>query len=217
MKGSNMSEILINKCVVGMISTNCYLISNVDTKEVIIIDPADSYDILVRLIEEKNLNPVAIMLTHGHFDHILAAHELGHKYKINIYAGKEEKQLLEDSRLNCSLLMSKEIVVTPDILLQDGEDLTIGGMNIKVIHTPGHTAGSVCYYFYDNNVLVTGDTLFNGCIGRTDLPTGSSKLIMSSIKSIMMLEDNIKVLPGHDDETTIGYERKNNMYLKLNS
>jgi glyoxylase-like metal-dependent hydrolase (beta-lactamase superfamily II) len=107
--------------------------------------------------------------------------------------------------------------VLPEILLKDGQSLSLVGFTIKVIHTPGHTAGGVCYYFPGHGILISGDTLFLESIGRTDLPTGNSKQLVASINDkLMILEDQVKVYPGHGDPTTIGYERDNNIYLSSN-
>jgi len=204
----------IQTCILGRIRTNCYIITNEETKKAIIIDPADQAQEIEKKLKEQELIPVAILLTHGHFDHIMAASALAHDYNIPIYASEWEKELLADPRLNCSETMSRSIALVPNILLKDNEQIALAGMNIKVIHTPGHTAGGVCYYFFDDVVLFSGDTLFFESTGRTDFPTGNAKCLLESIHNkLMALSNEVKVYPGHGVSTTIGYERSNNPYL----
>lgn len=200
--------------VLGMVSTNCYIISNHETKEAVIIDPADKAEVIKQYVNDNGLSVVGILFTHGHFDHIMAANELTAYYHTKIYAGKEEKTLLGDSGMNCSSNVGRSCQVIPDIDLEDGDMITLAGMHIKVIHTPGHTAGGVCYYFMNQGVLISGDTLFLESIGRTDLPTGNGTKLIESIKNkLLLLDDNTKVYPGHGDSTTIAYEKRNNPYL----
>jgi glyoxylase-like metal-dependent hydrolase (beta-lactamase superfamily II) len=204
----------IQTCVLGMIGTNCYLIINESTNEVIIVDPAEQAEAIKGKIEDKKYNPVAILLTHGHFDHIMAAPDLSKAYNIPIYSSEAEKELLERPEMNLSEMMNTSFSLTPDKCVKDNEVLTLAGMNIKVILTPGHTAGGVCYYFYEDAVLISGDTLFLESTGRTDFPTGDGKQLLNSIQSkLMILNDDLKVYPGHGARTTIGHERKNNPYL----
>jgi len=135
----------------------------------------------------------------------------------SIYAHEEEVELLSDAKVNASSQIHKECTLVPDVLLKDQEVLQLAGFTIKVIHTPGHTAGGTCYYFPGHGVLLSGDTLFRGDIGRSDLPTGNSKLLVESIlDKLMILEDQVAVYPGHGNATTIGYERDNNIYLTRN-
>lgn len=204
----------IQSYVLGVVKTNCYIITNEETQEAIVIDPADQAQEIEKQLEEQRLIPVAILLTHGHFDHIMAATELAKHYNIPIYALEAEKELLSNSRLNSSSLIRKHIALTPDVCLKDNDILTLAGINIKVLHTPGHTIGSGCYYFTDDAVLVSGDTLFLESVGRTDMATGDSGLLIESIEQkLMTLPDDVIVYPGHGDHTTIGHERKNNPYL----
>lgn len=205
----------INRLTLGMVSTNCYVVSNPETKEAIIFDPADEAKTIADFLQNEELQVIGVLLTHGHFDHILAAKELANNYKTNIYIGEDEKALLEDTGLNCSISMGgKAFSLTPDTLLKDGEKIALAGFTISVIHTPGHTKGSVCYLFEDYNILISGDTLFQQSIGRADLPTGDESTLIDSIKSkLFTLEDSVTVLPGHGDTTTIGQEKQYNPYI----
>lgn len=200
--------------VLGMVRTNCYIVSNHETKEAIIVDPAESPDRIKEYVKEAGLYIVGIFLTHGHFDHIMAASELTSYYHTKLYAAKAEKELLHDATMNCSAGIGRPVTIEADVYLEDNDMIALAGMHMKVIHTPGHTAGSVCYYFMNQGVILSGDTLFLESVGRTDLPTGSGSKIVESInKKLMSLDDNITVYPGHESATSIGYERKNNPYL----
>lgn len=209
-----MSKLQIKTLVLGMIQTNCYIVSNGETKEAIVIDPADEAGKIEKHLKADDLVCKAILLTHGHFDHILAAKELASLTHAPIYAHEAEVELLGDPRLNASDQIRKECSLIPDIKLQDDQMLNLAGYAIRVIHTPGHTKGGVCYYFVGHQVLFSGDTLFFETIGRTDLPTGNSMQLVESIRSkLMLLEDQVAVYPGHGYATTIGYERENNTYI----
>ncbi|BCN29925.1 MBL fold metallo-hydrolase [Anaeromicropila herbilytica] len=205
----------INRLTLGMVSTNCYIISNPNTKEAIVFDPADNASDIIQFIKKEELTLVGILLTHGHFDHILAVRELANECKVSIYAGEHEKDLLEDPYMNCSLTMGgKSFTVQADTWLMDKEIINLAGFDIEVIHTPGHTGGGVCYLFSKEGVLVSGDTLFEESIGRADLPTGNQQVLLDTIKNkLFVLDDHIMVLPGHSDTTTIGHEKQNNPYI----
>jgi glyoxylase-like metal-dependent hydrolase (beta-lactamase superfamily II) len=212
-----MSELIRKTLILGMVQTNCYIISNGDTKEAIVFDPADNADKIEQYLKSNDLVCKAILLTHGHFDHIMAATELAEITHTSIYAHEAEVGLLTDAKVNASAHIHKECSLIPDVLLKDEEVLQLAGFTIKVIHTPGHTAGGACYYFLGHGVLISGDTLFRGSIGRSDLPTGNGRQLVESIlNKLMILEDQVAVYPGHGNATTIGYERDNNIYLTRN-
>lgn len=208
--------IIVEKYQLGMVRTNCYLIYNDETSEVIIVDPADNAKMIEQLIEEKNLNLQAILLTHGHFDHILAANELRDTYQVPIVAHEAENQILADPSLNLSIGMGGEpCIVKADRFVKDGEVLDLLHTDVKVLHTPGHTAGGVCYLFIKEKLMLSGDTLFEESVGRTDFPTGSMSTLVHSIKEkLMVLEDEIIVYPGHEGETSIIHERNFNPYIR---
>lgn len=208
--------IIVEKYQLGMVRTNCYLIHNDETKEVIIVDPADNAKIIEQMIKEKNLSVQAILLTHGHFDHILAANELHDTYHVPIMAHENEKQILEDPSLNLSIGMGEEpCTVKADYFFKDNEIIELLHTKVKVLHTPGHTAGGVCYLFLKEKMMLSGDTLFEESVGRTDFPTGSMSTLVHSIKEkLMVLEDEITVYPGHEGETSISHERNFNPYIK---
>lgn len=204
----------IHICILGSVRTNCYILNNIQTKEAIVIDPADQANIISDYIKRENLALKGILLTHGHFDHILAASTIGNEYHVKIYGNKNEKELLSDSYMNFSKTVGNDYGMELDESLEDGEILNLAGFTIKSIHTPGHTSGGNCYYFDEEKVLFSGDTLFRETVGRTDLPTGNFPVIISSIKEkLMILDDEVLVYPGHGESTTIGYEKENNEYL----
>ena len=180
----------------------------------LIVDPGDSAQMLVEKIRLGVLIPKAILLTHGHFDHVMAAQELAKTFDLKIYAHEEEKDTLNHPGKNVSAMIGRQDSYHADIFVKDGELLQLAGMEIKVLHTPGHTPGGCCYYLEKEQVLFSGDTLFCQSVGRTDFPGGSMSQIVRSIKSkLLALPDNVKVYPGHMDLTTIGMERRQNPFL----
>lgn len=213
-----MNELMLETIVLGIVQTNTYIISNRSLKEAIVIDPADDANRIEQYLKANDLVCKGILLTHGHFDHILAAADLKEYTAAPIYAHEAEARLLEDAKINASEHIRRECSLNPDVLLKDEEILPLAGFMIKVIHTPGHTAGGVCYYFTGHGVLISGDTLFYEDIGRSDLPTGNHKQLVHGIRNkLMCLEDSVKVYPGHGCTTTIGHEREHNIYISLSS
>lgn len=213
-----MGKLKVENDVLGPISTNCYYLINTESNDVIIADPADDAFTIKNYCVNNGLNVTGIILTHGHFDHIMAAKELREIFNAKIYAGAEEDRLLKDADLNLSSSWSSPYTLKADVLLKDGEELGLAGFNIKAIHTPGHTSGGMCYYIEDEKVLLSGDTLFCESYGRTDFPTSSFRQLMDSIRGrLFKLPDDVKVYPGHGEETSIGFEKKNNPMLGFTS
>ena len=215
-----MSKMKINHYVVGMVQTNCYIVINNETKECFIIDPGASGKQLAEKIEQDGLEPVAVLLTHGHFDHAGAAKTLKDEFDISVHAHEAEKDTLKDPQKNVSWMVGTKESYGADIFLKDEEVIHLAGFEIKVLHTPGHTEGGCCYYIADEGVIFTGDTLFAGSVGRTDFLGGSMSQIVRSIQDKLMtlneagnLETDIMVYPGHNDPTTIETERMENPYL----
>ena len=200
-------SLVVKNMVLGMIMTNCYIAYDDVVKEAFIVDPADSADEIQLKITELGVKPVAILLTHGHFDHIGAVDELRDKYKIKVYVYEDEKDVMT-SDANLASMIGKRMSVEADEYLRDLQTIIIGGEKIQVIHTPGHTKGSCCFYLPDEKVLFSGDTMFCQSFGTTDFPTGSMSQLISSIKNrLLKLDDDVKVYPGHNEETKIGFER----------
>lgn len=209
-----MGQIEIKSMTLGMVATNCYLIINKETKEALLIDPADNALRISNVIEENVCTLKAILLTHGHFDHIMALNELKKRYNVPVYAHEEEEDVLKQSSLNMSGMIGQIYTTQADIYVKDGEHLKLAGLDIIVLHTPGHTKGGVCYYLPEEKVLMSGDTLFHCSIGRTDFPTGSMSQLVHSVKEqLFVLPDDVQVYPGHDSVTSIGYEKQYNPFF----
>ena len=204
----------IKKFVIGMIGTNCYVVSNENTKECFIVDPAVCDSNVISYIETEGLSLKAILLTHGHFDHIMGIDGVREKFQVPVYASEKEQEILQDARLNLSAAYGGGYTFSDATYVRDGEELEIAGMKIKVIETPGHTAGGCCYYIAEEEVLFSGDSLFCASIGRTDFPTGSSSQLVRAVRDkLLVLPEDTMVYPGHMEETTIGYERKHNPFI----
>ena len=204
----------VKRLVLGMIRTNCYIAYTQDTKKAVIIDPAADSKRIIQEISALSVAPEAVLLTHGHFDHMLAADSLRKEYRIPVCILEEDAPLLEDAIKNCSAIFFKEYTTKADKLLKDGQVLEFLDGNLTVIATQGHTIGSCCYYDKEEGILFSGDTLFQGSIGRTDLPTAKPSKIHSSIREkLFVLPEDTLVLTGHGEETTIGEEKANNPYV----
>ena len=205
----------IDRFVIGPVGTNCYIVRNDDTDECFVTDPAACPLELVGHIRREGLNVKAVLLTHGHFDHIMGLDDFLKEFPVPVYAFSEEKPLLESAELNSSLgMFGSPYTFSGAEYVSDGQILHIAGFEIRVIHTPGHTAGGCCYYIPAENVLISGDTLFRASVGRTDLPTGSmGDLVRSVREKLFVLPEETKVYPGHMEETTIGYEKQYNPFV----
>ena len=205
----------IGKIVMGSVQTNCYFLYQEDEKKIIVVDPADKGEYLYNAFKEAGFEVVAILLTHGHFDHIWGSNKLRELAGVQVFAFEDEKDVCESSKLNVSADVGRPYEARVDWYLKDGETVSIDGMEFKVIWTPGHTQGSCCYYFEKDNILISGDTLFEGSVGRSDLPTGDGKLLSRSLKErLMILPDETLVFPGHGNSTTIADEKKYNPFCR---
>lgn len=209
-----MAKLELQKCIVGAVSTNCYFLKNRETGEMLIVDPGDASEKIFRKVSEMNGRPVGILLTHGHFDHILAVEAVRDKYKIPVYASRFEQQMLLEPSMNMSGHYGTGCSIKAENLLDDLQVFEAAGFSIQMIHTPGHTPGSCCYYVKEEQVLFSGDTLFYGSVGRTDFPGGSTAQIVQSLhKLVDSLPVETEVYPGHDASTTIGYEKRYNPFV----
>lgn len=204
--------------VVGPLFTNCYIMVCERSREAAIIDPGfdrlDEEVVLEKLLELR-LAVKYIINTHGHMDHISGNLKIKRRTGAEIAIHCYDADMLTDPKKNLSMMLGLNVVSPPpDIILQDGDEIRVGYLRIKVIHTPGHTSGSISLYIEEEKAIFTGDTLFAGSIGRTDLPGASYEEIISSIKGkLLRLPDETKVYPGHGPETTIGAERRENIFL----
>lgn len=207
-----MSEMRIKTMVLGGVQTNCYLVYHEKTKAGVIIDPAAQPDRIDQMCLELGIKPEALLLTHGHGDHIMAVEKLKSRYQIPVIAGEKERNLLADPSKNLSAALGMPSVsLKADREVTDGEILVLAGFQFQVLATPGHTAGSVCYLEPEEGVLFSGDTLFEESLGRTDFPTGNMQQIVASIaEKLFVLPEDIMVYPGHGNPTTIGHEKTYN-------
>lgn len=207
--------IKVNCFVVGMVQTNFYYLHRENSNETIVFDPADLGDRLYEELEKLGLEVKAIFLTHAHFDHILGLEAFKARTDAPVYVCIHEKRLCENPSLNQSVSVGRSCTVSPDFYLEDNEEVTIAGITLKTIFTPGHTEGSCAYYIEDGHILISGDTLFQGSIGRSDLPTGNGKTLNESIRNrLYVLPDDTTVFSGHGGVTTIGYEKINNWFVR---
>lgn len=207
-------SIKIKQFIAGQLENNMYLVYDEDTKKAVLIDATAPVPELLDIVKNLGLDVEYILLTHGHFDHILGLTEL--KKALGAEAVIFHDDLIISDNINefTRFFGGMEESVPPvyEKFIKDGDVITVGNMQIKVIHTPGHTQGGVCYLLNDN--LFSGDTLFMGSVGRTDLFGGNFDKLSDSVKNkLFKLDDNIKVYPGHGPKTTIGYEKKHNEIL----
>lgn len=204
----------IKKFVIGMVGTNCYVVYNEQTKACFAVDPAAPSDPLIEFIRGEGLALQGILLTHGHFDHIMGIDALRSAFSVPVYASRLEEAVLTDADMNLSSAYGKGYTVTDVRFLEDEEQIELAGYQIRMISTPGHTAGGCCYYIEEEEVLFSGDTLFAGSVGRTDFPTGSMSTLVRSVKErLLSLPEDTQVYPGHMEATTIGFEKENNPFL----
>ncbi|MCM1246647.1 MAG: MBL fold metallo-hydrolase [Roseburia sp.] len=209
-----INGICIDSAVVGGVSTNCYIVRREGSSQCVVIDPGDNGKQLAKFIKDSGLVLEDILLTHGHFDHIMGVSDLMSELGGRLCILDKEKELLEDTGLNVSAISGAGAVsLVADVFLKDGQEYESAGMTFTVLHTPGHTGGSCCYYMKEEALLFSGDTLFLESIGRSDLPTGNGNTLIQSLqKKVLTLPDEVKVFPGHGPATTIGYEKENNPY-----
>ncbi|MBI3754535.1 MAG: MBL fold metallo-hydrolase [Deltaproteobacteria bacterium] len=210
---------ILKTLVVGPLEVNCYILGDEKTKEAACIDPGDNVDEILLALADAGLCLKYIINTHGHFDHVGGNSRLKQATGAKFAIHKDDAVLLENvASQSAAFGLDAVSSPPPDMLLKGGDEIRVGSMVIEVIHTPGHTRGGICLFIKNTNsdekILFTGDTLFAGSIGRTDLPGGSYKDLIASLKNkILPFGDDVKIFPGHGSETTIGRERKFNQFL----
>ena len=232
-----MGKIIIKSFCLGPVQTNCYYLHDEDSQEIILFDPADQGTELFKALREEGLTLKAIFLTHAHFDHVWGLADLKDLTGARVYVSEDEMRLCTDPIVNLSQGYGRPVQVMPDEWLRDGDIVKEAGITLQMISTPGHTEGSCCYYIdhsYPNpemldepdpedeieqdrsglltqHILISGDTLFEGSVGRSDFPTGSQGRLVRSIREkLLILPDDTLVLPGHGGTTTIAYEKRYN-------
>lgn len=202
---------IIKKLVVGSLENNCYIIADEKTNESFITDPGDEPDRILDLIHKNNLTIKYIICTHAHFDHVAAIPEIKEETKARIVLHSDDLNMYRSTK-NQAAAWGYEIdpLPEPDIFVSEGDIMEVGGLKFVVLHTPGHTQGSIC--LYGEGIVITGDTLFAGSVGRTDLPGGDISKLIKSFKRLMSLPDEVKVLTGHGPESTIKKEKIDNFF-----
>ncbi len=204
----------VYRMALGVYAANCYIVTSSDNSESVVVDPGGDIDEILKVVNKLKTTVKSIVLTHGHGDHIGGVVKLKEKLDVPVMVHKDELDMVKSSALNMSSsMMTGEAYFDPDILLTEGDQIWIGDESLEVIHTPGHTFGGIC--LKGDKFLITGDTLFKGSIGRTDLYGGDYESLLFNIKTkLLALDDDIIVYPGHGSESTIGYEKNNNPFLK---
>ena len=202
----------ITKLTLGELEGNCFIVEAPEQTAIVIDPGAEAYVISAEL-ESRGLTLRKILLTHGHFDHTAAAKELKEKYNAQVYISAQDEELLPDREKSVAFFLphSPYYPVEPDARIKDGDVISQGSMKIKVMATPGHTAGSVCFII--NDCIFTGDTLFHGSVGRTDLYSGNVREQSESLKRLASLDKNYKLYCGHGSDTDLDTERKTNPFL----
>jgi len=204
---------ILEALMVGPLGVNCYIVGDDKTREAIVIDPGGNAREILDTLRHGRLTPIAIVATHAHFDHLLALDEVRAQTRAPFLLHAEEAEMLTNAPLGARMFGFAFPPPAPaDRLLRDGDEVRVGEIALKVLHTPGHSPGGMCLW-HDNHVFV-GDTLFQGGIGRVDLPGGDYATLMRSIRDkLLTLPDGTVVYPGHGDATTIGEERQLNPFL----
>lgn len=205
-----MENIKIKKFVVGIMSTNCYLIEN--GLHSIIIDPGDQAESIIEYLNQNNLRIIAILLTHGHFDHIGAIDTLVSMYKCKVYIHQNDYHMIYNDQLNLSSYYNSLKIKTNVIAIKQNVD--VGNYHFNFINLPGHTKGSCFIFLKQYHIIFSGDVLFKESIGRFDFPTSSSDDTKNSMEKIKKIRGDYKVYPGHGESTTLSYEQTYNPYLQ---
>ena len=200
---------------VGPLKANCYIVFQEEEGDCVVIDPGGDWELLLHNLKEHRLTPEAILLTHGHFDHIGAVDDLKKHTGAKLVIHSEDAGLLQDPERNLSRpfgIGDLRVKATPDRLVKDGDMLEIAGLRFRVLHAPGHTMGGV--FYAGDGVLFSGDTLMWGTAGRTDMPGGNLQLLLKSLSRLSDLDDSVLVYPGHGPQSTLARERSSNPYLQ---
>jgi hydroxyacylglutathione hydrolase len=216
--------VILETIPVGPLQCNCSILGDEDSREAIVVDPGDDIPRILALLAKHNLTVKQILITHAHIDHIAGAHRLKQLTGAPVLYNQNDLAQVKIMNIQAGWLgIPTPTVQNPDDTLDDGKIISIGvspersrrGLTGSILHTPGHTEGSVCLYLPDQTLLLAGDTLFAGSIGRTDLPGGNTRKLLASIHDrLLTLPDEVTVIPGHGPTTTIGSERSSNPFLQ---
>jgi glyoxylase-like metal-dependent hydrolase (beta-lactamase superfamily II) len=190
------------------------LLINEESKQIVVVDPATCPDYLISHVKSNGYIPKGILITHGHFDHIMGIDAWVSAFDIPVYLHEDEKQIIENPAMNLSASFGPSYSYQNVTCLKDGEHIQIAGFSFEAIHTPGHTCGGCCYYCEGEEVLISGDTLFCQSVGRSDFPTGSMSTLVHSIREkLFCLPDDTMVYPGHNEVTCIADEKMYNPFI----
>ncbi len=202
---------IIKSIAVGPLQANCIIVADETSRKAIVVDPGDESDRIAGIINELGLTVEVIVCTHGHFDHIAAAGDLKNQTGARVAIHRDDVAIYHAAKDMAAFWgHAMDAPPEPDILLSEGDKLTIGDLNFSVLHTPGHSPGGIC--LYEDHTVIAGDTLFKGSVGRTDFFGGDINKLKQSFQRLMTLPEETKVLPGHGPATTIGHEKKFNMF-----
>jgi len=204
---------IIKKLIVGPLEENTYIIGDEKTKEAIVVDPGDEPDRIIEVIKDNAFNVKAIICTHAHFDHLGAIGDIKKATGAEILIHKEDVELYRAAKDQAAFWgYDLDEIPQPDDFIDEGDEVQIGNMRFRVLHTPGHSPGGIC--LYGEGIIITGDTLFQGSVGRTDFPGGDIGKLRDSFKRLLELPANTKILSGHGPESTIGREKRENIFIQ---
>lgn len=207
----------IKSLTMGIVATNCYLVADTTTNKAIVIDPVDEADTIMSLAQQSGWEIALIVATHGHFDHVLASKSLKEKTGAPFYIHEDSMPFLDRLPQTGIRFTGQPFpeAATPDrFLATESEIIELDQIRLKTLYTPGHAPGHLSFFMEDQKILFSGDSLFKGSVGRTDLPGADHNLLMTSIvEKLIPLGDDIQVLPGHMQPTTIGFERQTNPFI----
>jgi|Deesub1362A_J573_1020465.scaffolds.fasta_scaffold03044_6 glyoxylase-like metal-dependent hydrolase (beta-lactamase superfamily II) len=204
---------IIKNIIVGPLETNAYIIGDDNHRMAMVIDPGDEPERIMDEVENLRLKVEKIILTHAHFDHIGAAGDIKTRTGAEILLHRDDLETYKYAK-DQAVMFGFDIddLPSPDRFLQEGDEIKIGKLIFKVLHTPGHSKGGIC--LYGEGILISGDTIFQGSVGRTDFPGGSTQELASSFRRLLSLPKDTRILPGHGPETTVGIERETNYFVK---
>lgn len=207
----------IDRLILGAYETNCYVLrSGPAAEECLVIDPGLDAEPLMEFLEQHRLNPAAVVLTHGHIDHVAGVAAMRGQFPgVKVFIHELDAEMLTEPHTNLSAMTGMVFRMDPpDVTLQEGDAVEQAGVKLSVLHTPGHTPGGICLYSQDEGVAFVGDTLFADSVGRTDFPGGSMSQLLNSVKEkLFTLPDETKVYPGHGPDTTIAHEKTHNPFF----